>query len=664
MPKPAMIQRAYAVVEIKAIDDEKREIEGIATTPATDRMLDIVEPLGARFALPLPFLWQHDSRAPVGNLVEAKPSKKGIPFRAKIPFLDEPGRLKDRLDEAWQSVKLGLVRAVSIGFRILKYEVMETGGWRITEWEWLELSLVTIPANAEATITTIKSIDTELRAALRPTTLGAVAIQNPAAPAVPSQPLNTKGATMPKTIAEQISDWEATRQVKTARMDELMSKAADEGVTLNAEEAEEYDGLKAEVKSINQHVERLQDSQALNLRQVQPVVGQTVAEADQTRAAQAAAPLPRFPTIQVAAAKKLEPGIKFARYALTLARAKGDIMLAHEMAKSNEQWRVESPEVETVLRAAVAAGTTTDSTWAGALVQYQDMAADFAEYLRPKTILGKLNLRRVPFKTRIARQTGGASVNWVGEGKVKPLSSAAFDTVTLDFAKIAGIVVLTDETIRFSNPQADELVRADLSAAIIQFMDSQFLDPTKAANDVSPASVTYGVTAIDAAGATEANLRSDVRRLMATFLDADLGLGDAVWIMSEQMALSIGQMQTSLGADSFPNINVNGGTFMGLPVVTSENVPATGGSPTDGSMIALLKQSEILLADDNQVTIDASREASLQMDSTPDSPATASTVLVSMFQHNMVAIRAERYITWKKRRDAAVGYIQYAKYAE
>jgi hypothetical protein len=93
-------------------------------------------------------------------------------------------------------------------------------------------------------------------------------------------------------------------------------------------------------------------------------------------------------------------------------------------------------------------------------------------------------------------------------------------------------------------------------------------------------------------------------------------------------------------------------------------VPATGGSPTDGYPIILASAGDILLADDGQVVIDASREASLQMESAPDSPATASTIFVSMFQQNMIAIRAERYINWAKRRSGAVQYISSAKYFE
>ncbi len=159
------LERAYTLLDVKSSDEEQRSIEGIASTPTPDRYEDIVEPLGAKYALPMPLLWQHRSDSPVGHVEFAKPSAEGIPFKARVLKTDEPGTLKDRLDEAWQSVKLGLIRAVSIGFRPLEYSMIEGGGIRFLSWEWLELSLVTIPANGEATINVVRSIDACERAA-------------------------------------------------------------------------------------------------------------------------------------------------------------------------------------------------------------------------------------------------------------------------------------------------------------------------------------------------------------------------------------------------------------------------------------------------------------------------------------------------------------------
>jgi HK97 family phage prohead protease len=157
------MNRAYSVLEVKSVDEETRVIRGIATTPSVDRVGDIIDPMGVKFNNPLAFLWQHQHDKPIGSVKFDKPTAKGIEFEATIAKTDEPGTLKDRLDEAWQSIKAGLVRAVSIGFRPIEYALMDNGGIRYSETEVYELSAVTIPANADALITTIKSIDAAAR---------------------------------------------------------------------------------------------------------------------------------------------------------------------------------------------------------------------------------------------------------------------------------------------------------------------------------------------------------------------------------------------------------------------------------------------------------------------------------------------------------------------
>jgi HK97 family phage prohead protease len=163
------MNRAYSILTVKSMDDAKREITGIATTPTTDRTGDIVEPKGAEFKLPIPLLWQHDSSQPIGHVTAAKVTATGIEVSAKLAMIDEPGALKDRLDEAWQSIKSGLVRGLSIGFKPLEEaRIGDTYAYRYLKWMWLELSAVTIPANADCSILAIKSADLALRASVRP----------------------------------------------------------------------------------------------------------------------------------------------------------------------------------------------------------------------------------------------------------------------------------------------------------------------------------------------------------------------------------------------------------------------------------------------------------------------------------------------------------------
>lgn len=163
------MNRAYSLLTVKAVDEGRRTITGIASTPTVDRMGDIVDPMGARFRTPMPLLLNHDSSQPVGSVDFAKPTKSGIPFTASIPDVAEPGIVKDRVDEAWHSIKYKLIGAVSIGFRVVDeaWEQMQNGGYLFKEWEWLELSLVAIPAQPDAVIQSFKSMNPEhIRAAL------------------------------------------------------------------------------------------------------------------------------------------------------------------------------------------------------------------------------------------------------------------------------------------------------------------------------------------------------------------------------------------------------------------------------------------------------------------------------------------------------------------
>jgi HK97 family phage prohead protease len=160
-----MNNRAYSLLTVKDINQETRTISGVATTPNVDRVGDIIDPLGVKYQNPMPFLWQHDHEQPVGQCRFKKPTKDGIEFTAEFVHPDkvESATLKDRLQLAWDSITNSLVRAVSIGFRPIEYQFMDAGGIRFVETEVYELSAVTVPANAEALISEIKSMDAKLR---------------------------------------------------------------------------------------------------------------------------------------------------------------------------------------------------------------------------------------------------------------------------------------------------------------------------------------------------------------------------------------------------------------------------------------------------------------------------------------------------------------------
>ena len=607
---------------VKTLDVERRRFSGMATTPDLDRHGHTVDPLGATFRNPLPLLWQHDATKPIGTVTFFPPTAAGIAFEASLPTIDEPGALKDRIDEAWQSIKSQIVRGVSIGFRALTdgVEVLKNGTIRLRKTEIVELSLVTIGANPHATIHLVKSL-----AAFGPGTPGVAGSS--------SRPGAKDAPRMTQTITEQIAAIEASRAAKAARMGTLMADASGEGRTLTAAETEEFDGFDVEVKNYDDSLVRLRRLEGLQIAGAMPIP---------TKPAGAGS----VPFVRVKS--NLPPGTAFARVCQAIGASKGNLQQAAAIAS---QWKGSTPEVELYLKAAIAPGSTTDPTWAGALATMQNVTDEFIALLRPATILGKIpNLRKVPFNVSVPVQSAGGSYGWVGQGFAKPVTKLAFSTATIGIAKAAGIIILTEELVRTSSPDAETIVRADMIAGIAQFLDSQFIDPAKAASGTtSPASITNGLTPITSTG----NPLTDIHALIAALSTANVSLSGVTLIMSEGNALTLGMARDASGNRAFPNMTASGGTVDGITVVTS-NVAG-------GNVIALQPQL-ILYADDGGVTIDVSREASVQMDSTPDTPALATTVMTSLWQNNLVGLRAERFINWNRPLPVGVAYVSGATY--
>jgi HK97 family phage major capsid protein len=456
---------------------------------------------------------------------------------------------------------------------------------------------------------------------------------------------------------------EALRKKRNAHLDAmtaLSDLAATDNRLFTAEEQAAFDKDQGEVRDIDAQVARLEEAER--------------------QAATTARPAPH--PLEQPGAKvipfKTFPGQAFTRFVGALAIAKGNLLQAAEIAK---RWEGQTPEVLSVLRhaatigntndaatwlqrAAVAAGTATDATWAGPLVQYQIMSQEFIDLLRPLTIFGQLSgYRTVPFNVKIPRQTAGASAQWVGEGLSKPVSRLSFDNVTIPWAKMAVIVVITQELARFSTPSAEMLVRDDLLAAIAQFIDTQLLDDTVAAiAGVRPASITNAAHKVPSTGSSVAAVTTDLASAMLYMTTNNINMVRPVWMMNPAAGMFLATLRTAQDIFAFPGIGMGATsglqpgsgsteatsqnytrTLMGIPVIVSGNVPA--------GMIDLLEQPQLMVADDGEVLIDTSQEASVQLDS---APATPPAPLVSFWQQNLLGIKAERFMYWLMRRAAGI----------
>lgn len=136
------------------------EFVGIAATLKTDRQGDRFAPgafadtlasWAARDALP-PLLWGHDPRDPIGALLDARETERGLEIVGRLALGTANGA------RAYELLKTGSgALALSVGVYAIEAEPQEDARL-IRRADWVELSLVAVPAQPGAVVTEAKGV--------------------------------------------------------------------------------------------------------------------------------------------------------------------------------------------------------------------------------------------------------------------------------------------------------------------------------------------------------------------------------------------------------------------------------------------------------------------------------------------------------------------------
>ena len=98
-------------------------------------------------------LWQHNSSMPAGIWTNMFENKTGLKIKGQLAIKTTIG------NDAYELMKLGAINSLSIGFNIVDSDVNPKNGIRtIKKADLWEVSLVTFPANTNATITQVKAL--------------------------------------------------------------------------------------------------------------------------------------------------------------------------------------------------------------------------------------------------------------------------------------------------------------------------------------------------------------------------------------------------------------------------------------------------------------------------------------------------------------------------
>ena len=245
-----------------------------------------------------------------------------------------------------------------------------------------------------------------------------------------------------------------------------------------------------------------------------------------------------------------------------------------------------------------------DDTGLGVLLGPTQMG-DLVELIRAKEVFSRAGSTQLALppngRLRFPRQTGATTAYWVGESATVTASEPTSGDIDMIAKKLATLVKLPNELLRFGNPSVEAFVRNDMARVMALAADAAFL--------VGPGSTVRPKGLLSYAGVqshtastvgTDGNTfePEDVNLMLGKLQEANHdtdGLG-AAWVMRPLMRAGLSNRRASVyngttvvakgeflfDMDRGAQQNGMQGRLSGAPIVTSTQVPnnRTKGSGT------------------------------------------------------------------------------------
>jgi HK97 family phage major capsid protein/HK97 family phage prohead protease len=554
------MSRVTKSIVVKASSDDPYEF--VLSSSIVDRVGDIVDVSGidvADFRKNPIALFGHDHSRPIGVWEDV--AVRGGQLVGKLKLA--AAGTSQFIDELRSLVEQGILRAVSIGFSVKEaVRLKDTGGYRFVKTALHEVSLVSVPANQAALRIRGMNLSSD---AMKTFFTGE---QLPSVRGETSQVTKTgatRTADLPElaskglkimSIAEKIN---AKQERLLAIKNELsvLKSAVESDAELSAEDLDKIDTLTEEQDAVTKSIESLSKIEAGLAKKAEPVSKHFIAPG--------------------AHARKEEPGELMAKVAAAH-------FFAHTERKTVDQVVAEryrsDDRVNAVVKTAIGIADTTTVGWAAELVRTD--VYGFLDALRPFSVYAALAAlgTRIPFGNasviQVPRRAGGTlddlSGSFVGEAGVIPVKRMTTASTALSRTKMAVISTFSKELQRESTPQVEGIIRQAMLDDTARALDVALFDGKAAVAGVRPASILNGVGGTASAGATGANVITDLKVLMNTLASANAGRVPVI-IMNPARLMGLATMTSQVGGFLFRD-EISSGSLLGNRVITSTNVPA------------------------------------------------------------------------------------------
>lgn len=384
------------------------------------------------------------------------------------------------------------------------------------------------------------------------------------------------------------------------------------GVALSVEQHTEFTNLTTKFNEVTGQIERAEAAERMAAAAAVPV--------DPKPAAVAAPTAPSVPAQPKAPEVK---GAKVARMVRALAAAGGDAQLASQLA------------IERGFGEEVAMSLNTLTSSAGGILVPANLSSEVIELLRPKSVVRKLGARTLPITNgniTIPRLKGGAVVGYVGADSDMPATEQQFDDLQLTAKKLAALVPIANDLLKYAgvNPNVDQIVVADLTAAIGAREDKAFIRDDGTAN--TPKGLRFwalnGNLIAASDGATIQKVETDLNKAILALEGADANMTQPGWIMAPRVFRFLSGMRDGNGNKVYPELD--NGMLKGYPVGKTTQIPINLGVGTNESELYFVDFGDVFIGEEETLEIDYSKEATYK-----DSEGN----VVSAFQRDQTLIR-------------------------
>jgi hypothetical protein len=239
---------------------------------------------------------------------------------------------------------------------------------------------------------------------------------------------------------------------------------------------------------------------------------------------------------------------------------------------------------------------------------------EFVQAVFSGAILGKLQgIMEVPALTRVNVETAPVSAPFVGEYSQAVGFAGAFSFIATDKRKVGIVGVFSREMMLATGDAAEAVISAQVSRALSRGLDKAFVG-SQVRDDTSPTGL--------------ASVATQAASFNAGILAFSGDLTTASILVNPLTA-------TALRSPTEQQITAAGGSYGGLPVISSYAVPVGTLFIVDGSRV---------LAYIGQSVVDVATQASILLD---DGTGTPSATLLNLFQSGQLALQGTQYVDWE-----------------